>query len=388
MIPFQPPSLAETLLVQSVRVLGIALLSGAVAGLIGALHRGYARSRIPEGLAILAGVSSAAIVLNTKAILEGVIRSGSGAVLPDAGAMLANVIIFLAAGLAASGGGRTGDSVGIVVFTDAPDVRRILNTVGRQTTVTLPGTIESMDEHNPVPTETVERLAGASLSFPRRLTGEELHDRLVARLKTDYGIGYVDADVDDDGSVEYLAVGGRIAGLGPTLPPGSAVVAVRADPAENASAGDLVQVWDDTPRPVTTGELRGVAGDVVTLAVDEDDAAALSPEERYRLLTLPAQIRGDREFATLFRTADETMAVVTVAEGSGLVGVTVGALAPAVVAIRVGEKRSVEPTPARDRVLAAGETLYALGRPGVLRRLEAAATGDADPPTAERTAAD
>ncbi len=389
-VVLQSPALAETLLMQAARVLGIALLSGAIATVVGALHRGYAGSRVPEGLSVLAGVSVAALVLNTKAVLEGVIESG--AALPGAGAMLANVVIFLGAGLAASAGGRIGDNVGRTAFADAPDVRRIVDTVGRQTTVTLPEDIEPMDEHDPVPPETVDRLAGASFSFPRRLTVEELRERLVTRLKTDYGIGYVDVELADDGTVEYLAVGGRVSGLGPTLPPGTTAVAVRADPAESASAGDLVQVWggSGTPEHVTTAELRGVAGDVVTLAVDEADAPDLAADGRYRLLTLPAQARADREFAALFRAADETMAVVTVEEGSALVGVTVGALAPAVVAIRGPDGgRAVEATPGRDRTLAAGETLYALGRPGVLRRLEAAASdGDAEPPTVESPADD
>jgi hypothetical protein len=245
-----------------------------------------------------------------------------------------------------------------------------------------------MPEHDPIAPETIDRLAGASLSFPRRLSVEELRARLVARLKADYGIGHVDVELAEDRTVEYLAVGGRVAGLGPTLPPGTTAVAVRADPAESASAGDLVQVWTDGPELVTTAELRGAADDVVTLAVDSDDATEFSPDERYRLLTLPAQARSDREFASLFRAAEETMAVVAVEEGSGLVGVSVGALAPAVVAIRSGESGPVEPIPRRERTLAAGETLYALGRPSVLRRLEAAAAGNGEAPTSERTAED
>ncbi|WP_254535442.1 potassium transporter TrkA [Halomarina litorea] len=383
----QSTPLAETLLVQGVRVLGIALLSGATAGVVGVLHRGYARSRIPEGLAVLAGVSAVALVLNTSAVLEGVINE-PGAGTPEAGAMLANVVTFLAAGLAASAGGRAGDGVGHSLFSEGPDVRRIVDTVGRQVTVTLPETLATIEDHDPIPPETNERLAGASLSFPRRLTVEELHDRLVARLKTDYGVGYVDLELADDGTVEYLAVGGRVAGLGPTLPPGTTAVAVRADPAGTASPGDLVQVWDEGPELVTTAELRGVAGDVVTLAVDEGDATDLSHTTTYRLLTLPSQARNDREFAALFRAAEETMAVVTVAEGSALDGMAVGALSPTVVAIRVDGASSVEPTPSRTRTLAAGETLYVIGRPAVLRRLEAAAAGDGTPPTVEPTPGD
>jgi len=258
------------------------------------------------------------------------------------------------------------------VFSDAPDARDIVRAVGRQTTVTLPESIEDMPDHDPVAPETRARLEGASFGFPRRLTVDELRSRLVERLTTDYEVGHVDVDLAADGAVEYLALGSRAAGIGPTLPPGQAAVAVRADPASGASPGDLVQVWDP-PERVVTGELRGVAGDVATLAVDDGDAAALDGETDYRLVTLPAQARVDREFAALFRAADETLAVAEVTEGGALAGRTVGSVAAAVVAIR-GAEGSVETLPDSARTLVAGETLFLVARPDVLRKLDAAET--------------
>jgi hypothetical protein len=245
-----------------------------------------------------------------------------------------------------------------------------------------------MEGYDPVPPETKADIAGATLVFPRRLTVEELRKRLVERLKTDHGVGHVDIDLDETGTVSYLALGAREAGIGPSLPPGTAAVSVRADPANAARAGDVVRLYrpggeDDDPERVTAAEFRGSAGDVVTLAVDEAETDRLDDTTRYRLVTLPTSPRADREFASLLRTAEETMGVATVAEGSPLVGLTVGAIAPAVAAIRpVGG--TVEAIPSRDRALAAGDTLYAVARPGPLRRLEAAARGDpeAGPPLA------
>ncbi|MFC7175940.1 TrkA C-terminal domain-containing protein [Halosegnis marinus] len=149
---------------------------------------------------------------------------------------------------------------------------------------------------------------------------------------------------------------------------------MRADPAHAASAGDLVQVYRtgaDGPERVALAELRGTAGDVATLAVDTADADALAAEERYRLATLPVEPRSDREFASLLRAADETMGVVTLAEGSDLVGTPVGAVDAAVVAVR--GHGGLEPIPSRSRVLAAGDDLYVIAAPSRLRRLDAAA---------------
>nr|WP_305794583.1 TrkA C-terminal domain-containing protein [Halomarina rubra] len=232
----------------------------------------------------------------------------------------------------------------------------------------LPDTVDDIPDHDPVAPETRARLEGASFGFPRGLTVEELRSRLVDRLRDDYEVGHVDVDLAPDGTVEYLALGGRAAGIGPTLPPGHAAVAVRADPATGASAGDLVQVWDP-PERVVTGELRGVSEDVATLALDDADAAAVDGETSYRLVTLPAEARVDREFAALFRAAEETLAVVTVSEGSPLVGQSVGTLAATVVAVRRADG-GVTTLPEPATTVAGGETLYAVGRPDALRRLE------------------
>ncbi|MFC5972525.1 potassium transporter TrkA [Halomarina salina] len=351
--------------VQLVLLASLVLACAVVAGAVGGVYRWYARSQVPDGLSILAGISVAAIGLNTKAAL-GEAMTEAGDIVVDA--VLLNVGTFLAATLVAFLAGRAGDRIARAVFDDAPDARDIVRAVGRQISVTLPQSIDDIPNHDRVPPETKTRLEGTSFGFPRRLTVEELRHRLVERLKSDYEVGHVDVDLTPDGTVEYLALGGRAAGIGPTLPPGQAAVAIRADPSSAASAGDLVQVWDP-PEHVVTGELRDVAGDVATVALDDADADALDGETSYRLVTLPSQVRVDREFAALFRAAEETLAVLAVAEGSALVGRTVGSLPAAVVAVRAGDG-AVTTLPDRSRTVGAGESLFVVARPDVLRKLE------------------
>jgi hypothetical protein len=257
----------------------------------------------------------------------------------------------------------------------------IVRAVGRFTAVTLPPADEigDMDTYDPVSPEKKAELAETTLLFPRKLSAAELRDRLVARIKDEYGVGYVDADLDANGTVEYFAVGSRAAGLGPTLAPGSAAVAVSADPPNNATVGDTVQLWRDDPEPkrVATGELRGVAGDAVTVALDESDAERLTDEGGYRLVTLPAEPQADREFASLLRTADETMASVAVGAGSDLDGSTVGEVGAVVAAVRPAEG-PVQPIPPRAYAFGAGDLVYLVGRPDAIRRFEAAAASPAD----------
>lgn len=377
------------------RIVGLAVLAGALAGAVALLYRWYAHERIQGGLPVLVGLAGVAAVLNTTTAL-GQLITDNGDPLSTRLALF-NITAFVVAAFAATVGVRAGDQFGTVLFTTAGardiegEVGRVVEAVGRVISVELPAEIDDIVGYDPISAETKDTLAGRTFLFPRRLTVGDLETRLVARLKADYGVGHVDIDIEPDGTVAYLAVGARAAGIGPTLPPETAAVAIHADPAFAASPGDVVQVWRPEPMErVTTAELRGVAGDVVTLAVDAADTSKLDLDTEYRLVTLPVETRADREFASLLRVAEETMALVEVEAGSALVGQPLGSVAVAVVALRAAEG-GVRPIPDRDHQLAAGDSLYAVARPDELRKLEAAATaaeGAVEPEIEQPTEAD
>jgi hypothetical protein len=375
-----------------VRVVGLTLLAGGAATVAGLAYRTYAREEMPEGLAVLVGLGVVGAWLNTTTALRQFV--GGGQALPPPETALINVTAFVCGAGAAAIGARSGARLlaGVVGF-DA-EVSRFVGTVGRFVAVELPEEVENIDGYEPLDDETRESLVGETLRFPRNLSHSELRDRLVARLQDDYGVGHVDVELAADGTVEYLAAGGRAAGLGPTLAPGTVAVAVRADPAFSASAGDFVQVWrrgsagmdgdsdpgadpgsDSDPERVATAELRAAVGDVVTLALDADDAARLDPDAEYRLVTLPTEPRADREFSARLRAADETVGAVTLAADGPLVGAPVGSIDATVVAVRDAD--GVETIPPGDRLLAPEDTIYVVGRQDLLRRIEAAA-GDGD----------
>jgi hypothetical protein len=376
-------ALVGEFLVDIARVIVFIVFAATAGGLLGTVYRWYAGERVSDGLSVLVGLSVVAIYLNTAGALGDVI--GGDIDLLAVETAVFNTVTFFFAGIAAAAGGRLGDRIGVGLFAVSGgrnverDVSRLVRTVGRVTTVELPEEIADIDGYDPVDAATKGKLAGRTLLFPRRLTVGELRTRFEERLRTDYGVGHVDVDFEDDGTIEYLAVGGREAGLGPTLPPGSAAIAVRADPPSNAGPGDTVQVWttgdpaaEEGPKRVANAEIRGAAGDLVTLAMDEADAKRLDGDRRYRLVTLPVEPRADREFAAQLRRAEETMSAVTVEGGSVLAGNSVSALDIAVVAVEAtdGEVLAIPP---RSRALEAGETVFAIGRPDRLRKLESAA---------------
>ncbi|MFB6130200.1 MAG: potassium transporter TrkA [Salinigranum sp.] len=365
------------------RIVGFAVASFAVAAGAALLYRWYTREIVPAGLALLLGLSVVSLYLSTVHLF-GQLLAGTAPSNPFAlERVLYNLVVLGVAAAVSPAGRLAGDRLATDVFAfvgvrelDA-EVSRIVRTVGRVSSVTLPEEIADMEGYDPIDPATKAAMAGKTLLFPRRLTTAELRDRLVARLKDDYGVGHVDVDLGDDGSVAYLAVGSRAAGLGPTLAPGTVAVAVRADPPADAGPGDRIQIWGSPPpvgpsadaERVATGELRGVAGDVVTVALDEADARRLTDEATYRLVTLPGDPQADREFTSLLRAAEETLGAVTVAEGGALDGATVGSLEVTVVAARPAGG-TVVPIPSRSRTLAPGDAVYAVARPEALRRLE------------------
>lgn len=385
-IPVDVLLVAIDLVAGGTSVLGIAILSAAVAAGVAVTYRWYTKEAVPTGLGLLIALAVVAAILNTTTVLGQVMVGTRG--LLDLDDAVVNTVMFVVAGGAALVGVRAGDQFAraSVIISGAREldveVGRLVQAVGRVISVTIPEeeAIEDLEGYDPVPAVTKEAVAGKTLLFPRRLTVDELRSRLIERLKEDYGVGHVGVELAEDGSVEYLGLGSRAAGIGPTLAPGTAATAVRADPAFAATSGDIVQLWRGTEEPtqVTTGELRAAVDDLVTLALDEPDAEALDPTVRYRLVTLPTGARPDREFAALLRASDETMGVIEIKPGSPLDGTSVGSLDPTVVAVRLpgGE---IEAIPPRGHVIAAGETLYAIARPEVLRRLEAAAASEAQP---------
>lgn len=358
------------------RVLGMALLSAIVAAIVAAIYRGMTGQAIPKVYPLVLGIGAAGVWLNTASALVAVLGQ-EPAVFEGA---VTNVVALAAAAVGALAGARGGDVVApdVLALTGQRDldreVSRVVRTVGRFTTVQVPKRIEDIDGDEPVDAAKKEELAGRELMFPRGLTVGQLRERLIDRIKADYGIGRVDVEITEAGDVTYLAVGRRVGGIGVTLPPRTAAVAVEADPGFDASPDDRVQMWErraDSTERVASADVRAVDGDTVTLALGPSRARTIDQSTPHRLVTLPSRERPDREFAALLRAAHETMEAITVEAGAPLTGFPVGALKPPVVALQ--RSQSTTTLPPAERKLIAGDVIYVIGRQDELRRVRTAA---------------
>ncbi|MFB6086652.1 MAG: TrkA C-terminal domain-containing protein [Halodesulfurarchaeum sp.] len=356
-------------------VAGLVLLASGTTAAASFLYRVRVRHQLPEGASLILGLGVVALTLNTRSLLVGFVQEG--ALAPTIGEATINVIVFLGAAVASYGGRSIGDrfaqSDRLTWGTLAGDFSPIVRAAGRHIAVTLPEEIDDIEGYEPVDPETKAALAERTLDFPRGLTVAELEAQLLARLKEKYDVGYVDVELTEDGRVTYLGVATRPAGIGPTLPPNAAAVAIRADPPFSATAGDVIQLWEigeTGPSQLGTAELRARVGQVATVITDRDVARAIDPETSYRLLTLAADSHPDREFAAMLRRAEETMRALTVGSDSPLVGISVAALAVTVLGIRK-PGAEIETVPNRSRTIGAGDELFVIGRPETFRKLEA-----------------
>jgi len=355
-------------------VVSLGFVAAAVAGSVGFLYRAYSREASPVALNVLVGLGAVALWLNLSGALGNFVQGETVLVTPDAVAV--NLVSLVAGGVSATYGGNLGDRVAVEMsdFPDSydDDLRSLVRSAGRNVVVRIPEAdgIEDAEGYEPVADETKKSVAGKRFVFPRGITVEELRLRIADRLKKEYGVGYVDVEVDDRGEVKFLGLGRSVSGIGPTLAPGTCAVALRADPAYASSPGDTVRILrngDTGVETVASGELRAAVGDTVTVALDEGDARRTDPGECYRLVTLPSEKGPEREFAAMLRSADETVSVVSVAEGSSLVGKTLDSLGVSVVAVETQE--GVEAVPDKTRTVEAGDSLYVVGRPNELRKL-------------------
>lgn len=385
--------LASQIAAAVVRIVGLALLAGAVTAVVTFVYRVRVRSKLPEGATLILGLGVVAIYLNTRLVFVQYV-GGTGDPLSVDEAVI-NVVVFVVAGISAYGGRRVGDALGVSDRVSwewlKPDISPIVRARGRFITVALPEAIDDIEGYDPVAEGTKRAIEGQTLDFPRGLTVAELESELADRLTEKHDIGYVDFDVTTDGNLKYLAVGQRPAGIGPTLPPKSAAVAIRADPPFSASPGDTLQIWhagEEEPERVGSAEFRASTAEVTTVVIDDVVADGIDPQATYRLVTLPADSHADREFAGMLRRGDETMSIVAVDPESSLVGVSVSALDVTVLAVRSPDGE-IQTMPDRERSIGPGDSLFAIGRPDVLRKLEASngVRPVADDPAADAAAA-
>ncbi|MBX0285298.1 hypothetical protein [Haloarcula salinisoli] len=354
-------------------ILGFGLLALVTASALAFVFRQYTTRQLPAGAGMLLGVSFVAVWLAVDSALTGTLVGDTGLAHYGTGAFLLGTFVVSAG--AAETGRRIGDRIGCDVFdithldaqTDAVD---LLQSARLVVELRVPTQIADADGYLSADDDVKSELAGRRFRFPRRLDIDDLESRFETRIQQDFGLDYVDVSLAEDGTVERVSVGVKPSGLGASLPPNTAGIAVRATPLPEAGVGDPVEVWTtgETEQFVTKGEFRSTDGETTTLLVDESDVAQLDQGEQYRLVTHPDTSSDLAEFIPVIRDVEETMTRVTVEAGGPLEGEFAGWLPVSVPVIdRAG---TAIPFPAERETLQAGDVAYVIGTPADIARLD------------------
>lgn len=364
---------AEWTWVTVVQVIGYGVFATAGAVAVAFCYRWRTARPVNLGVAVLTALGLVATGVTLEAALSSSILPGTD--LQDERTGIYLLAAFSVGAIGSEAGRRIGDHAARDVFeieaVDATgEVATLVRSGGIAVELTLPDVVEDAEGYEPVEQRTKRQLEGRTFRFPRRLSSDELRHRVAARIEQDYDVDHVDVELGASGTVDFLALGRRSTGLGPTLPEGTVAIAVRGDPAPDANTGDPVELWtveDGESRLAATGVLRATVGDVTTVAVDADDVGALASEGPYRILTRHGRPDDRNQLVSVIRSAEETVTKVTVEPDGHLEGEFVGWLPTTVLAI--ARSGTTHPLPADNETLRGGDAVYVLGTPAELRSL-------------------
>ncbi|WP_135667324.1 hypothetical protein [Halorhabdus rudnickae] len=350
----------------SVQLVGLGLAAAVVATGWTVLYRRRTTRPLPPGSGAFLGVSTVAAWMFVEIVLRGSLVGS----LPyeHHGSAIYGVAGLSLGGVVGAVGRPLGDRIACVVYgierlVAERDVARLLRSARVLTVVTVSDSVSDTEGYSPASNKTKRALAGAQFRLPSRLSEDELIDRLETRIVADYDVDHASVTFDD-GAVASLSVGRRRSSLGPTLPPDTVAVGIRADPAGDASPGDAVEIWEtgpDATRLVARGRLRASSEERATVVVDRDDAARFDPTTRYRLVT-PSETPSDHyRLTSLLRDVEETTIAVSVADDDDLLGEFVGWLPGSALAIERDDEVLVLPD---DRVtLQSDDIVFLVGLP-------------------------
>ncbi|WP_230198746.1 TrkA C-terminal domain-containing protein [Halopiger djelfimassiliensis] len=299
----------------------------------------------------------------------------------SAGYLLAT---FLVGGTVAAAGSRLGDRIacqvtGLSRIDASGEAAAAVRSARLGVDLELPDTIDDAEGYRSVDTDVRRALSKTIVRLPHGLSTAERRERLERHIERDYEVSYADVTMDEDGAVDRVLVGRNSSGLGSMLPPKTVGIAIRGDPAPNASLGDPIEIWstdgtEEGGQLVATGTLRTTNGSVATVIVDAEHASELSADERYRLVTHPDEPTDGYEFASTLRTADETIITLTVDSDGPLAGEFVGWLPGRVLVLDRNDE--LFPLPEDNETLQSGDELWLLVTPTDLTAFDSAVTDE------------
>jgi len=161
------------------------------------------------------------------------------------------------------------------------------------TTVKLPNSrlIYDMVGKPRVPDALKAELAEREFTLPADLPLEDITNRVKRRLITDWGIGDVELELDQEAKVIHFAISAKERGLSATIPEGSVAVPIecRVIPS-NLAPSDFVKIFLENNKVIERIEVKGVDEKqrVITIVADQSLLETIRGNKSSLVVALPS----------------------------------------------------------------------------------------------------
>ena len=246
------------------------LLSGVMFGTVGffivmmlsIVYRYFTSERLSSFLGILFGLGVLGFSGGLLAILDNPTVGGAIEVV--------TISIFTVWGV------NTGDKIAEKMPKKSPSaiLYGIRGGKTQYTTVKLPNSrlIYDMAGKPRVPDNLKAELSEREFTLPADLPLEDIINRVKRRLITDWGIGDIELELDQDAKVIHFAISAKERGLSTTIPEGSVAVPIECKVIpSNLAPGDSVKIFLENNEVIERIEVKGVNEEqrVITIVADQ-----------------------------------------------------------------------------------------------------------------------
>ncbi len=274
-------------IVDGVSSLLTGLVSGTVAFflvmLLSIVYRYFTNEKLSSFIGIVFGLGFLGFSGGLLAILE---QPSLGGVI-----QIVAVAIFIVWGL------NTGDKIAEKIPRKSPT--SILNGIrgGKTTykTIKMPISrlIHDMVGKPRVPESLKSELSEREFTLPADIPVEEIINRVKRRLITDWGIGEVELELDQESKVIHLAIAAKERGLSVTIPKGSVAIPIECQVIpSNLVSGDLVRIYFENDKVIEKIEVKGIDEEhrVITIIADLNALDSIRGKKSALVVALPSDL--------------------------------------------------------------------------------------------------
>ena len=190
-------------------------------------------------------------------------------------------------------GVNTGDKIAVKIPRERAALFNGAKHGKKYATIKLPNArlIHDVSGKPKVPDSLKAELSEREFNIPGDLPIEDKVNRVKRRLITDWGIGEVELEIDQDGKAIHLAISAKEQGLSGTIPEGKLAIPIECKTMpSNLAAGDRIKIFFENNEVIERIEVKGLDRDqkVITIVSDSCLLDEIKGSKASLVVALPA----------------------------------------------------------------------------------------------------